>query len=718
MDDGRQLSPGEERIIEYLRTGTLDAEIAVRLGISVGETKEKIERLRQRLGLHDRAELARWRPDGRADAGATDWSREAGARRAAEDTHVADEDAEGLPPLTRNERRYSRRAVLGIAGAGAAAMAAGGTGAVALLLRGGGDGEASAGVDTPVATATPSTGVKTTSQPAGTVTTGSLLDAIREDPTAWRRVRLPAGGVIPFRHGAGFMNATDGELDVVQLAGSQDLYGYGYQVSPRNTLVLGRFAGGTAPSAGLLQRQSGTGYTWDRRKTELEIIDDDHLLVWEMRDTGLSGGSAATGRLVVISPGIEPLAEFSLPASIGLMPAGSAVSKDGSMLGLVTSDGQQAFLVKLDTGGEVIPVPSNAPPNRFLKAESMGDGPGIRFLSMASGTDGTSLLLSVIAYGENLTVTTDVLDAGSGGGNPVPLPSPDGRYRLRPGSLRSRYVDLGDNEDWVYTDLVDAEAGQPLFRVLSGHLYYGLGAHRRWLADSSAFVVQAVDPEAPLDTYGQWRTARRYYLASPNGEIDVLPRTPEWVLDLEGDAGISARSYFAYWGGFEPSPHDPDLFAVGGLAIYNRRSDRWFVPGNFVQPIGDDPWGGTSGEIRFVFPPGGKDAAGPGTVLPPAIAYPPFAQDVRLRVARTGDCLNLRERPRGDAAVLDCLVDGTEVVVVEPEHELGEDQGRDFPQGKPAFWSDDREEPYQVYVHVAAPSGRTGWVAIQYLEWV
>lgn len=716
MHDGPNLTPSEERIIEFLRAGTLDAEIAVRLGLSVGETKEKIERLRGRLGLKDRRELAGWRNGRAAGDEEIDWSRDGAARRVSEEPAV-DEVEIAAPAVLK---RFSRRSVLAMAGAGVVAVAGGGAGALALLRSGGNETPVSAAGDD--ATTSPAA-EKTVPTPTAPPAPHPGLAAITEDPTAWLRVKLPAGGVIPFKHGVGFMNAETGAIEVVQLGGAnRAAYGYGYQVSPRDTLVLGEFAGEIAPAGGLLNRQTGVSYTWDRTQLELGIIDDDHLLAREVAEDAQRGFSAGTGRYVVISPDLRPLAEFALPTSSALMPHGTAVSKDGSMLGLVTPDGQRAFLVSFERDGEVIEVPGNAPPNRFVRAESAMDGPGIRFVSVATGSDGTGLVLTVIAYDQYLTLTGDVAGSGPDYGNPAPLPSPDGRYRLRPGSLRARYVGLGDNEDWVYTDLLDMETGETvltgetLFRVLSGHLYYGLGAHRRWLANSSAFVVEGADLGAPGESYGPWRTARRHYLVSTGGELEPLPRPPEWINNLEGE-GTTAASYLAYWGGYEPSPHDPDLFAVGGLAVYNRRADRWFAPGNFVQPIGDDPWGGTSREIRFIFPPGGKDAAGPGTVLPPAVAYSPFNEQVRLRVARTGDCLNLRERPRADAAVLDCLVDGTEVVVVEPEHELGEEQGWDFPQGKPAFWSDDREEPFQMYVHVRAPSGQTGWVAIQYLEW-
>ena len=56
------LSPAERRVLEYVRQGTLDAEIAVRLGVPVGDVKERVASMLQKLNLPDRAALAAWDP--------------------------------------------------------------------------------------------------------------------------------------------------------------------------------------------------------------------------------------------------------------------------------------------------------------------------------------------------------------------------------------------------------------------------------------------------------------------------------------------------------------------------------------------------------------------------------------------------------------------------------------------------------------------------------
>lgn len=57
------LTPPERRVLDYLREGTLDAEIAVRLGLPIGDVKDRIQRMLQKTGRRTRAELAVWVPD-------------------------------------------------------------------------------------------------------------------------------------------------------------------------------------------------------------------------------------------------------------------------------------------------------------------------------------------------------------------------------------------------------------------------------------------------------------------------------------------------------------------------------------------------------------------------------------------------------------------------------------------------------------------------------
>ena len=55
-----ELSPTEERILGYIAEGLHDAEIAVRVGLPVGDVKARVNVLMQRRGLRDRAAVVEW----------------------------------------------------------------------------------------------------------------------------------------------------------------------------------------------------------------------------------------------------------------------------------------------------------------------------------------------------------------------------------------------------------------------------------------------------------------------------------------------------------------------------------------------------------------------------------------------------------------------------------------------------------------------------------
>src|SRR5688572_9746063 len=54
---GTELSATDQRIVDFIREGLKDAEIAVRVGISTGDVKARIERLAARLGVDGREGL-------------------------------------------------------------------------------------------------------------------------------------------------------------------------------------------------------------------------------------------------------------------------------------------------------------------------------------------------------------------------------------------------------------------------------------------------------------------------------------------------------------------------------------------------------------------------------------------------------------------------------------------------------------------------------------
>ena len=67
------LTPAEQRVLEELRTGATNAEIAVRLGLSINTVKYHLANMLAKTGLTDRGELREWRMP--AAGGANWWVR-------------------------------------------------------------------------------------------------------------------------------------------------------------------------------------------------------------------------------------------------------------------------------------------------------------------------------------------------------------------------------------------------------------------------------------------------------------------------------------------------------------------------------------------------------------------------------------------------------------------------------------------------------------------
>jgi hypothetical protein len=198
-----------------------------------------------------------------------------------------------------------------------------------------------------------------------------------------------------------------------------------------------------------------------------------------------------------------------------------------------------------------------------------------------------------------------------------------------------------------------------------------------------------------------------YGIVGLNGSISPLPLPP-----MPSDGWYLHPSIMAP----VPSPADPDLFSYGRIALYNRATGTWHAP-----PIPSDgpahlgPWGNANAEeMRTVFPHGGHDGGGPDGMLAPKLEFPPFDDRLRVRVAGTGSCLNLRAGPSLETEVLDCVTDGT-LLTLEPEPGDSSVESPTVPYGGAIAhrnWQD-----AMMYARVVTDGGVAGWVALEYLEW-
>ncbi|MCA9843965.1 MAG: hypothetical protein KC491_04865 [Dehalococcoidia bacterium] len=709
------LSDTDRQILGWLREGRQDAEIAVRLGLNVREARSRVERIRRELGARDRAELAASKPGGESAMGE-------GARSRRSETVLPDAE-----PLRGSGRTFSRRTVLLAGTAGAAATVAAGLGVFALAR----DADKGAPPLTPDATGT--SAPTPTASAIATATSHPGADALVRQGGLWNRMTVPSGEVLPYAHGVCFLDIETGVMDVISAAPPANIaYGGEYRLSlGRSVLVALNGAHNDPNSWGqILNRETGASATWDPNVLGLRV-HTDRVALFEKR-LPEEDFAADPGRFYAFDANLELVRELDLSAYPGFGQTGVAVSNDGLVLfGVMSADTGRPgpVIVDIESGaaGLAEQPPWAGDTYALLALEPWGDDgargvwqrrppePGIvaeeyeAFVG-AWSADGSLL------HSELTTLGAAIQGNSWGGSEPV---SPDGRYRISVDSFAWSWTgSIGGHEDWLYTTC-EAVDGSSAFRVLSGNLHYGFGEHRRWLADSSAFIVESGIDGSQRDDYFHWTMQRRYYLVSPgDGSMELLPAIPTQFWGELDERPIDWRM------GPEPSPDDADLLAFGRTLLYNRRTGRWLGPKD--PPTGSwlDPWDsgavGARKSIRFAWPLPGKDSSYPVTILPPLVEKLWFREAATFVVADTGACLNLRVAPDAEAEVIRCLPDGASLVLLEPPRDSPHLSGIPLEREArvPSFWGEDGAPfPEQGYVYVRADDGTTGWVALQYLEW-
>ena len=125
------------------------------------------------------------------------------------------------------------------------------------------------------------------------------------------------------------------------------------------------------------------------------------------------------------------------------------------------------------------------------------------------------------------------------------------------------------------------------------------------------------------------------------------------------------------------------------------------------------PWGSSGSEVRFNIPHPdhhGAGGCGVGVTPPLKIEFPPFDDEIHLKVAADGDCLNLRDSAGTTATVITCLPDGTSLTVTEVDS-----------SEMPGF---EGVGPYMIslsrgggFAHARTDAGQEGWVSSEFLDW-
>jgi len=251
------------------------------------------------------------------------------------------------------------------------------------------------------------------------------------------------------------------------------------------------------------------------------------------------------------------------------------------------------------------------------------------------------------------------------------------------------------SETWFSVVVADAETLEPIFRVRGASLRYGDWlTDSRWLANSSGFVV-AIRPNDAGEGFA--------IVAADGSRLERLPVAPalESALSTPNTWYRSPEMFAPV-----PAPDDGGLLAYGRLSTYSLVTKTW-VHANMTSEEGPkhlSPWASGGGELVFSPNHGGHGGGGGALLLAPRVELAPFDDALRFRVV-VDTCLNLREEPDPDAAIMECLEPGTVVDLLSGPEVTGDRFSVSYHESG-------------TYVLVGVPSGKWGWVANQYLEWV
>ncbi len=663
----------EERIVDYIARNTPDAEIAVRLDLTVGDVKERIAALLQRRGLSERRELA---------PGAT-------AVRVPGPAVAAPQPDPPAATPSAPSRRHSRRAVVLAGTVTGGALAATGLAAFALRHRAGGPGPASR-----VETSTPMPALPA-AEPAGVL-------PIRPAPGAFVRTGYRAGQRIDAKQGVFFMDTATGAVEGWSLSGSALSLEEGGAVailpaiSDDNRFLSAR--GGK--SWWLLDRSTGEAVVWNPADLALAGLGRRHLLF----ERGLGGdpNPEFRGEYTLLDDNLQPVSAFKTEHS-GRGHPPVLFSPDERTLVIAAgskswSDYRRIHLVDVATGAvrllcELPPVPDGytaGPPNFTLLAGGQEFGFHLTYAPEWDNDQGAVRDLPgktlVLRYAWDGRQRAEFwLPAAS------PFFSPDGQLFAYDHAQRLvRGEADGPSDYWPNVVVADGMTGAPKFRVRSASLWYGDGLGLlRWLSDSSRLIVAIRPADTPANpAIAAWQRSGFATIAAGGSSIQRMKAVED------------------NYAGPIPAPDRPNLLAMGHHAVLDTASGRT-VSANVSDewPADIAPWGSTSREIRFGLPHGGHGGGGQKALLDARIERPPFDNTFTFRVSGTGSCLNLRTSPALGAETVACLPDGTRVSLADPA------PGPPF--GKLAVWPADE----MLWIHVQTQGGRSGWVSRDYLEW-
>jgi hypothetical protein len=606
-------------------------------------------------------------------------------------------------------RKLARRRLL--AGGAIAGVAAAGGGVAAWLGLRGSNGAASPGpTASPTVTPSPTiTPIPTATPRPVTPTPVPGASLIEETSGEWLVQHFAPGEAIDLARSICFM-APGGDITCYELPAARTSNGgQMYRCSDDNRWIVVE----SQPASALFDRATGREFSYPTPPQGIRLLSEDYIVFSSAQEFhGQSWPPDPSGPYFVVDPEMQQVSEFEVPELEDRFPLRTWKRGPGTFA--YTSDRRAIRQIDLATG-EVLVLHEPEPLDRYeLYPRDIQWQPGgpvlFRFECVSDrGWDELGrpnaefpIINRIVAFEPDGTTFRSVRDWVQG----PPHYSPDGKYVAVQSSLHSGPGYIGSlRDEWVLTTLYDARSGAPIFRVRSLAVNSGdFLDDNRWLVDSSGVVAVTHSPGAGAATFAR---DIRYQVLRTSGSRLPLPAPPdpdgEWYRNNRVAAPV-------------PSPGNIDLLSYGRITLLDRST------GTFTAPlITDDgpthmsPWGRSDAEeMRFALTHGGHDGGGIGVLLAPKLEYPPFDDSLRVRVAVSGTCLNLRAAPSLAAGVLDCLDAGT-LLTLEPEPGESTDESPVKALGGAMAhynWQDD-----QSFARVVTDGGDAGWVALQFLEW-
>lgn len=695
------LNEQDRRVYELAVKSIPLAEIAVRLGLPVGQAEERIQQLCSRLGVADRGALRAGAPPDESlpsDPEAT-------------------EAATAVLPVSVG-RSITRRALVLGAGAAALVAAAGGVGAWALLRR-----------KDEGATAVPTEAAPSSASP--------LLEGLERVSfaDAWEVAHFDKGALIDWPHGLFLMAPIGGEVQGFRLRDEPEAFEYRLWAS-------GRFIEATAqrdqwPPMQVLMDvlNPETAWRWPYDKYRLVggygPLPEAYLLFESMTDANKGTGQITA--VLVPRPGAEPESAFSvrLPPTgwsprVVHIPSANAVA-------VAAVSNQLHITMFSEPSGAIIAehrdLAAAQGPNETLAVttfeEKQASGkPGTLLLGWRRSDQQTGAVLEekAVFFQSNSFIAArpfETRDAYSW--------SPDGELYVRELALSSTYLEGGDGfrEYWPAVEVVEALTRRVLRRIRSAVAYFGdFSTSRRWNGDRSFLaMVRAANTSDGYDV----------------GVINNLTPSGSWLVyanhEFPADPGLAKTWYQSPWvqGAF-PCPDDKDLVALGRFAVMDVRS-RTVVRANVRNEAGPahlDPWAAGRGFLAFAFPHGGHGGASPPVLLQPKweSGDAPVETPLRFKVASDriyppplprgevesptvsgtrsaeSDRLNLRDQPSLTGKVIAVLENGSSLTLASSPDPARKPGRQSVEQAADGTW-----------LYVRTPGTLEGWVNSAYVAW-